>query len=280
MARGERPLLRSRAERGRRRRRRPLPSAAARDASARPQGEAPSLVSRRVRNAADPDHDGRARPADRHPDPYRAPLRRRASGVLGAAPIPRNFPPLLPLDRPYPRSGSSGCSDRWLFSSGSTASRPSASLLPPDCLAADSFGPVSAGGPPTASARTPLGGAQRRPRGSQNGYHALNALARRPHPAPCAVTEVTRKDELKSPPLRRLRGSQFYFGRAAGRCSGYFIPGSQDPARRRMETLIEVDSMSAPAPPPIARPRPPDSGVHSKKITPGFVSPKGTLLFH
>ena len=173
------------------------------------------------------------------------------SGGLGAAPDAEAlFRLCLPLDRPNPPVRIQRLSsDRWLFSSGSTDFRAHpASLLTPDLLQRlTSFGPVSAG------LVLPIGFGSNflsavRSGGRvvlQNGYHrayALRALGLT-H-APCAVTEVTRKDELKVAAGDAVCDDpEFYF--AAKRpplLRDYF-----DPRIRkilpvvRMETVIEVE---------------------------------------
>lgn len=172
-------------------------------------------------------------------------------GGLGASPDPEAlFRFCLPVDRPHPPVRIQRlASDRWLFASASTDFRAhTLRLLPNDLLKRlVSYGPVSAAlalpigfGSNFLSAVLSGGRAV-----LQNGYHrayALRALGLT-H-APCAVTEVTRKDELRIVAGESVCDDpEFYF--AAKRpplLRDYF-----DPKIRKivpivpMETVIEVE---------------------------------------
>jgi hypothetical protein len=123
---------------------------------------------------------------------------------LGANPDPEAlFRFCLPLDRPSPPVRAQRLSsDRWLFSSPSTDFRahPLKLMRPEQLAALQSFGPIS------AALALPVGfgsnflSAIRSGRRLllQNGYHRAYALrALGITHAPCVITEVTRKDELK-----------------------------------------------------------------------------------
>jgi hypothetical protein len=123
---------------------------------------------------------------------------------LGADPQPEAlFRFCLPLDRPSPPVRAQRLSsDRWLFSSPSTDFRahPLKLMRPEQIALLQSFGPIS------AALSLPVGfgsnflSAIRSGRRLllQNGYHRAYALrALGISHAPCVVTEVTRKDELK-----------------------------------------------------------------------------------
>ena len=170
---------------------------------------------------------------------------------LGAEPDPEKlFRFCLPLDRPQPpvrvqRLSSS----RYQFASESTDFRAHpAVLLPPDQVKRiGSFGPVSTAiallvgfGSNFMSAVRSGGRAV-----LQNGYHRAYSLrALGITHAPCAVTEVTRKDELKLAASEAVcEDPEFYF--AAARpplLKDYFDPKVRKVLPvRRMETVIEIE---------------------------------------
>lgn len=172
-------------------------------------------------------------------------------GGIGAAPDPEAlFRLCLPLDRPDPPVRIQRLSaERWLFSSGSTDFR----AHPPALLEREllkrlvSFGPVSAGLVlPVGFGSNFLSAVRSGGRVVlQNGYHrayALRALGLT-H-APCAVTEVTRKDELKLVAGEDVCGDpEFYFAaRRPPLLRDYFDPKIRKVLPIvRMETVIEVE---------------------------------------
>ena len=170
---------------------------------------------------------------------------------LGAAPDPEAlFRFCLPLERPSPPVRVQRlASDRYLFSSPSTDFRvhPLSLLRPEQIAAIASFGPVAAGLVLPVGFGSNFLSAVRSGRRVllQNGYHrayALRALGLT-H-APCAITEVTRKDELKIAASDDVCADpEFYF--AAARpplLRDFFDPRlAKVLPVRPMETVIEVE---------------------------------------
>jgi hypothetical protein len=172
-------------------------------------------------------------------------------GGLGPAPDPEAlFRFCLPLDRPSPPVRVQRLSsDRYLFASGSTDFRAHAARLmgPDDLKRLVSFGPISSAlvlpvgfGCNFMSAVRSGGRAV-----LQNGYHRAYALrALGISHAPCIVTDVTRKDELKVAAGEPVSDDpEFYF--AAKRpplLRDYFDPKIVKVLPIvRMETVIEVE---------------------------------------
>ncbi len=170
---------------------------------------------------------------------------------LGAAPDPETlFRFCLPTERPQPpvrvqRLGS----DRWIFSSGSTDFRTHpAELLAPDQLKALArIGPAASGIAQLVGFGSNFLSAVRSDRRVvlQNGYHRAYSLrALGITHAPCAVTRVTRKDELKVAASDAVCDDpEFYFAaRRPPILRDYFDPRIRKilPVRR-METVIEVE---------------------------------------
>lgn len=173
------------------------------------------------------------------------------SGGLGAKPDAETlFHLCLPLDRPSPPVRVQRlASDRYLFSSGSTDFRAHAARLlgAEDLKRLVSFGPVSAAfvlpvgfGCNFMSAVRSGGRAV-----LQNGYHRAYALrALGITHAPCIVTDVTRKDELKVAAGEPVsEDPEFYFAaRRPPLLRDYFDPKIRKVLPIvRMETVIEVE---------------------------------------
>ncbi|MEA3017422.1 MAG: hypothetical protein QOI38_2144 [Sphingomonadales bacterium] len=172
-------------------------------------------------------------------------------GGLGPAPDPEAlFRFCLPLDRPSPPVRVQRLSsDRYLFASGSTDFRAHAARLmgEDDLKRLASFGPISSAlvlpvgfGCNFMSAVRSGGRAV-----LQNGYHRAYALrALGISHAPCIVTDVTRKDELKVAAGEPVsQDPEFYF--AAKRpplLRDYFDPRILRVLPIvRMETVIEIE---------------------------------------
>ena len=172
-------------------------------------------------------------------------------GGLGPSPDPEAlFRFCLPLDRPNPPVRVQRLSaDRYLFASGSTDFRahPAGLLAPglPKRLAG--FGPISAAlAIPVGFGSNFMSAVRSGTRAVlQNGYHRAYALrALGITHAPCVVTDVTRKDELKVAAGETVCDDpEFYF--AAGRPP--LLKDFFDPKIRRvlpvvrMETVIEIE---------------------------------------
>ena len=172
-------------------------------------------------------------------------------GGLGATPDPEAlFRFCLPLDRPHaPVRVQRLSADRYLFTSASTDFRAHpATLLPPDQLARlVGFGPISAAvALPVGFGSNFLSAVRSGGRAVlQNGYHRAYALrALGITHAPCVVTEVTRKDELKVAAGETVCDDpEFYFAaRRPPLLRDYFDPKIRKVLPVvRMETVVEVE---------------------------------------
>lgn len=172
-------------------------------------------------------------------------------GGLGAQPALEDlFRFCLPLERPDPQVRVQRLSsDRYIFSSPSTDFRahPAALLAPDLARRIPGFGPVSAAlALPVGFGCNFMSAVRSGGRAVlQNGYHRAYALrALGITHAPCVVTEVTRKDELKVAAAEDVSDDpEFYF--AAKRpplLRDYFDPKIRKVLPiRRMETVIEVE---------------------------------------
>ena len=170
---------------------------------------------------------------------------------LGASPDPEAlFRFCLPIGRPTPPVRIQRlASDRYLFASESTDFRthPAKLLAPEHLRALASIGPASAGiALIVGFGSNFLSGVRSGSRiVLQNGYHRAYSLrALGITHAPCAVTEVTRKDELKVAATDGVcEDPEFYF--AAARpplLKDFFDPKVRKVLPvRRMETVIEVE---------------------------------------
>lgn len=173
------------------------------------------------------------------------------AAALGAQPEPEAlFRFCLPLERPQPPVRIQRlASDRWLLSSPSTDFRAhNPALLPPAQAAAiRSYGPIAAAlALPVGFGSNLLSVVKSGPRLLlQNGYHRAYALrALGIAHAPCVVTEVTRKDELKVAASDEVCADpEFYFAAARPPLLRDFF----DPRLARvlpvlpMETVIDVE---------------------------------------